>query len=143
MEFTGAEGLTATVHHAGQETGALEGTFDPATQVFTVDDADVPKTASLVEPYDALSWVVSITVPDGNVDDVNVHFETVSFMPPPAPPRARTARRTRWSASPTTRWRFARRRSRPRALRAGPRAAFPRTSSASSAWTRRPRRPTS
>jgi len=38
MELTGAKVLTLTVHHAGSETGALEGTFDPDTQVFTVDD---------------------------------------------------------------------------------------------------------
>ena len=84
MEFSGAEVLTVAVHHAGAETGALAGTYDPATQAFTVDDPD--ETASLVEPYDAVSWVVTITVPDGNLDDVNVHFETVSYMPPPAPP---------------------------------------------------------
>ena len=30
--------------------------------------------------------MVTITVPEGNVEDVNVHFETVSYMPPPAPP---------------------------------------------------------
>jgi len=84
LKFSGAEVLNANIHHAGQETGALDGAYDPATQTFTVDD--VEKTASLVEPYDKVSWVVTITVPEGNVDDVNVHFELVSFMPPPAPP---------------------------------------------------------
>ena len=83
-EFTGANVLTATVHHAGQETGQLEGTFDPATQTFTVDEPDA--TAALEPPHYKVTWVVSVTVPEGNVDDVNAHFEMASYTPPPMPP---------------------------------------------------------
>ena len=79
-EFTGAEVLTATVHKAGQETGQLEGTFDPATQIFTVDDPDETRhgcDSGVMGGHDA--WRTA-------TDDVNVHFEMVSYGPPPAPP---------------------------------------------------------
>ena len=44
--------------------------------------------------------MVTITVPEGNVDDVNVHFETVSYMPPPAPPPPTPAPSPREPPSP-------------------------------------------
>merc|ERR1719331_708601 len=37
-------------------------------------------------PHYKVTWVVSVTVPEGNVDDVNAHFEMVSYTPPPMPP---------------------------------------------------------
>jgi len=87
MDLTGANVLSLRVHKGGQDTGALSGTWDASTQTFTVADIAETTSAAWANPnLMPVSWVIDMTVVDGNLDDVNAHFEMVSFMPPPAPP---------------------------------------------------------
>merc|ERR1719424_2259282 len=87
IDLTGANVLSLRVHKGGQDTGALSGTWDASTQTFTVADIAETTSAAWVNPnLMPISWVIDMTVVDGNLDDVNAHFEMVSFMPPPSAP---------------------------------------------------------